>query len=118
MISQSQSLLMLNNLHLKYLDNFIKLNPIEKAVSIKLKENFLHNELNLIGEIPFYTMHNLQETQKRILEIDEDGIIGVVGEAGMGKTNVSIICSFFLDKNFEQKRIIFDFYMFHQTFPF
>jgi len=103
------SLKILKSLHTDYESYFTELNPIESEVKSRFEKHFKDNGLKLIGDIPFYTLHNLLKTQERILEIDEDAIIGVVGEAGLGKTNISILCSFFLDIGLKQDRIIFDF---------
>jgi ABC-type oligopeptide transport system ATPase subunit len=108
-ITEQQALDILHDLYFNYEKYFITKNQIEEEVETQLIDHFNNNKIKLIGDIPYYTLWNLQQTRKRILDIDEDGIIGVIGEAGSGKTTVSIICSFFLDKDFQQTRIIFNF---------
>lgn len=103
------NLLLLNQLHNSYEKKIEEMDSISKEVEIRLKEHLNYNNLKLLGQIPYYTLHNLLKTKERILEIDEDGIIAVIGEAGTGKTSISILFSFFLDKDFSQIKIIFTF---------
>lgn len=108
-ISQTNSLNLLSHIYTNYETFFTHKNQVSSVVDSRLKEHFKFNSLELIGDIPYYTLYNVMKTRERILQIDEDGIIAVEGEAGSGKTTVALICSFFLDQNFGIPKVLFTF---------
>ena len=108
-INDKTSIDTLNYIHLNYENYFETENKIKSQVEENLNQHLQYNNIKLIGEIPYFTLYNLSKIKKRILEIDEDGIIGIVGEPGLGKSTLSIIFSLYLEKDFNSKKIIFDF---------
>lgn len=109
-INKNNSLKILHNIYYNYESYIDKENiNLKQDVKNQLNFSFEKNNLKLIGDIPYFTLYNIQQTRVKILDVDEDGLIGIIGESGIGKSNLSFICSYFLDSDFSNLRIIFNF---------
>lgn len=109
-VNNQNSLKILNQIYNNY-ENYSIIEDLSFQTNIEniLNTNLKLNNLNLVGDIPYYTLYNIFKTKEKILNLDEDSIIGIIGEAGTGKSNISFIFSYFLDSSFNENRIIFNF---------
>ena len=109
-LNNTTTLEILHNVYHNY-DAYLRQENIELETNILKKFNsfFQTDFLKFIGEVPIYTLHNVQKTKDKILAEDDDAIFCIVGKAGAGKSSLAFVLSYFIDEFFTPLHIIFTF---------